>query len=202
MATAEAAAPASVTASTRRRLRRVAPTAHPDREDQRPQQVELLLDRERPQVLEQRRPSDGLEVGLLPEHEVPVRHVPEGGQRVAAQSGHLARQKDDRVGEGDDEQQVERRQEPAGAAQPERLQVDAAPSSPLREQQRGDEVAADHEEDLDPEETAGDPGQISVVKEHGDDRERAQPVEAGPVGQPDAPDPAGAELPGADALYF
>ena len=46
-------------------------------QEQRPQQVELLLDRQRPQMLEHRLPPDGGEVRLLVEDQVPVRDVAE-----------------------------------------------------------------------------------------------------------------------------
>jgi hypothetical protein len=49
----------------------------------------------------------------------------------------------------------------------------------LRQQQRGDQVTTDDEEDLDAEEAARDLAQFSVVEEHGDDGECAQPVETG-----------------------
>jgi hypothetical protein len=59
--------------------------------DQRPEQVELLLDAERPGVL-QRRGRRGLrEVVAAPVDHPPVRHVRQGGQRVPAQQPHLDR---------------------------------------------------------------------------------------------------------------
>jgi hypothetical protein len=53
---------------------------------------------------------------------------------------------------------------------------------PLCEQQSGDEVAAEDEEDLDSEEPTRYPRQPGVVEEHGDDRERAQPIETRQIG--------------------
>ena len=71
----------------------------------------------------------------------------------------------------------------ASAPDPESLEVYAAVLPPFRQQQRGDEVAADDEEDLDTQETAREPGELGVVEKHRDDRERAQPVETGHVRQ-------------------
>jgi hypothetical protein len=64
-------------------------------------------------------------------------------------------------------------EQPAGAPQPEGLEVDAASLAMLRQQQRGDQVTTDDEEDLDAEEATRDPRQFSVVEEHGDDGECA-----------------------------
>src|SRR5829696_4503199 len=119
------------------------PDTEPEGENRRPDQVELLFDSERPQMLEQRRTSDGLEVRLLAEDQIPVGHVPEGSEYIAAQSRYI-------TGQGDHEQHVERGEEPPRPPQPEGLQVDATPLVPLSEQERGYEIAADNEEDLDP----------------------------------------------------
>ena len=59
----------------------------------------------------------------------------------------------------------------------------------LGQQQRGDEVTADHEEHLDPEESAGDPAprraedEVVMEEEHRQDRYGPQPVEAGQVSE-------------------
>jgi hypothetical protein len=120
------------------------------------------------------------------EHEVPVGHVPQRRDNIAAQPRDLARQEHDRVDERDHEQQIHRGEQPAGAPEPEILEVYATPLPPFRQQQRGDEVSADDEEDLDAEEAARDPGQLGMVEEHRDNGERAQPVETGRVRQPHA----------------
>jgi hypothetical protein len=60
--------------------------------------------------------------------------------------------------------------------------VNATLLTPLCQQQRGDEVAADDEEDLDAEESTRHPRQTSMVEEHGDDGERTQTIKAGKVG--------------------
>src|SRR5215216_5738036 len=126
------------------------PDTETEGENRRPDQVELLFDGERPQMLKQRRTSDGLEVRLLAEDQIPVGHVPEGSKYIAAQSRYLTGQEDHGEGQGDHEQHVERGEEPPRASQPEGLQVDATPLAPLREQERGYEVATYNEEDFDP----------------------------------------------------
>jgi len=53
----------------------MAEAGHAGREGERPEQVELLLDRQRPEVAEQRRARELLEVGLVAEDQVPVGDV-------------------------------------------------------------------------------------------------------------------------------
>ncbi len=183
MRSAETAAPKRRHAQRARPPRANHAYAHQNREDQGPQEVELLLDGQRPQVLEQRRTSYGLEVGLLAEDQVPVGDVPQGRQHVPTQPGHLPWQEHDRVGERDHEDDVEGGQQPPGASHPECLEVYAAPLAPLGEQQRGDEVAADDEEDLDAQESSRKKGGAAMVEEHGDNGQGAQPVQARHVGQ-------------------
>ena len=163
--------------------RRPAEPGDPRRHDRRPEQVELLLHRQRPQVQEHRRAAELVEVGLVGEDEVPVGDVPERRQGGPAQPRHLAVVEDDHVGQDHGHHHEERREQAAGAADPEPHQVDRAGGAPLGEQQRGDQVAADHQEDVDAQEAAGQPARPDVV---GDDRrhgDRPQPVHPGHVRQ-------------------
>jgi hypothetical protein len=41
-----------------------------------------------------------------------------------------------------------------------------------------DQIAADHEEDVDAEEAAAGPADVGVIQQHGDDSQAPQPVEA------------------------
>ena len=100
--------------------------SHDQEGDGGPHQVELLLDRERPQVLEQRRPPDELEVGRVVEDVPPVVDVEDRRDRVGA---HLGRRVAEEEGgrDGDHgEQQDERRQQAPRAAEVELREVDAA----------------------------------------------------------------------------
>ena len=156
---------------------------HPGGEDERPEEVELLLDRERPEVAEERGPLEALEVGLVGEDEVPVGEVGERGDRVAAQLVDPVRL-DDR---GDDhrhrDEDADRRQQPPRPPHPEAPQPHVAAAAELAQQQRGDQVAADHEEDVDAEEAARQPADAGVVEEDGEDRQRPQRVDPGEVGE-------------------
>jgi hypothetical protein len=137
---------------------------------ERPDQVVLLLDRERPGV----RQRPGAQVD---EHVGPVGQVEQrGGDRDLRRQRHRVaqRRQHQRHGQRDHEQQ--RRQQPQRAAGPERPQVDPPGAVELGEQQGGDEEPADHEEDVDPGEAAVRGGR-GVEEDDGTDRERAQPVE-------------------------
>ena len=158
---------------------------HEEREGDGPEQVELLLDRQRPEVAEQGGPGELLEVGLVAQDQVPVGHVGHRGQRLAAERGDLS-EVEERAGDhhhGD--QHPDRRQQPPRAPQPERDEVDSPLLAELAEQQRGDQVAADDEEDVDPEEPAGKPPApvVEVVDEHGQHGDGTQAIQAGHVGQ-------------------
>jgi hypothetical protein len=70
-------------------------------------------------MLQQRRPANGLEVGLVVEDEIPVGHIPERCERVVAQPRDLAGQKYDGDCERYHEQQIQRWEQPAGTSHPE-----------------------------------------------------------------------------------
>jgi hypothetical protein len=92
----------------------------------------LLLDRQRPQVLQQRGSADGLEVGLLAQDEIPIGHIPERCDGIVAQPRDLAGQKHHGERERDHKQQIQRGEQPACTPQPEAHEVNAALLLPLR----------------------------------------------------------------------
>ncbi len=150
---------------------------HPGGEDERPEEVELLLDRERPEVGEERGALELVEVGLVAEDEVPVGDVGERGDRVAAQLVDAVGL-DDRGGDHRHrDQHPDRRQQPPRPPQPEAPQPHVPAAAELAQQQRGDQVAADHEEDVDAEEAARHPADGGVVEEHREHRQRPQGVD-------------------------
>ena len=147
-------------------------------------QVELLLDGERPEVAEQPRPAELGEVALVREHEAPVGHVEDRCERVVAQADELAPLDRGADEQADRQQQEQRGQQPARAPGPEAQQRDAPALVELGDQQRGDQVAADHEEDVHAEEAAGQPRDVGVVEEHSRHRDRAQAVDPRHAAQP------------------
>ncbi len=155
----------------------------PEHEEERPEDVELLLHGQRPEMLEQRRPRRILEVRVLADDQEPVRDVGPGRQRIGAETGHVVGQDDDRERDHGHDQRADRREEPPGPAPPEVSDVESACPGVLAQQEARDQVAADHEEQVDAEESARQQVRIQVVGEHGDDRERTQSIEPGQVGQ-------------------
>ena len=162
-------------------VERASGSAHGEGEDERPDEVPLLLDRQRPEVLQQRRAPQRLEVALAVDDVPPVGDVEQGGDGVAAQAVEGVGHAQYRPRAHRDQHHVQRGQKPSAPAQPELPAVDSAGSTPLLDHERRDEVAADDEEDVDPEEPSGDPGELEVEQHHGGDGERPHAVESGPV---------------------
>ena len=145
---------------------------------QRPDHVELFLHRQRPEVAQQRGPLPRVEVRLARHDQVPVRDVGERRRDVVPEAGGLVRGEEQAVAGYGEEQQEERRQQPACPAQPEAPQGDAAPAGSFRQQRPRDDVPADDEEDLDAEEAAGRDPEGGVEEHHRDHGQRAHAVEA------------------------
>ena len=74
--------------------------------------------------------------------------------------------------------QQERRRQPAHASA-----IEAREREVGREQDPGDQVAADHEEDVDADEAARQGVRPGVVHDHGQDGDGAQAVDVGSVGR-------------------
>ncbi len=159
--------------SATRRLPMRRSTHHHDR----PDQVELLLDRQAPEVTERGEVVGGA-VALAGVHLVPVRAVAERGDDVAAQLAErrpLEQRRPDREQEQHHEQ---RREQTAGPPDPEVLHVDVVRLLLLGDQQQRDQVAGDDEEHLDAEEPALQPVAVGVVDHHRHHGEGPHPVEA------------------------
>ncbi len=144
---------------------------------QRPQQVELLLDGEAPEVA-QRREVPGRAVSLPDPDLVPVRDVEQPAQHVATQFAERVRSEDRRVRDQHEHHHEQRREQPASTPHPEMSEMDAAGALLLGDQQQRDQVATDDEEDLHAQEPAGQPLTVGVVDHHRHDCERAHAVES------------------------
>ena len=152
---------------------------------QRPNQVELLLDRQGPRVQERRGWAAGGEVPGVASDEVPVGHVEQGGgavgggvgphQGAVPQEGHHAQRCD---------QDEQCRQQTPGPAGPEPPEGDRPPVVPLEHQQGRDQVARQHEERVDPVEAPRDPREPVVVRHDRQHREGPEAVEPGGLGKP------------------
>ena len=156
--------------------------AEPDQQDQRPDQVELLLDGQRPEVPERRRRTELGEVGDVLEDEPPVAGVEDPGQDIAAHGGELVPVEQGGPPDGHEHHHEEGRQQTSGPADPEVLQPDPLVTSVLGHQKVGDEITGEDEEDLHAEEPAEGPPEIQVIgddRQHGDGPDAVQSGEVG-----------------------
>ena len=121
-------------------------------------------------------------VARLREDGVPVGDVEQRGQPVAADLPELVRV-GEHEGEHDDagQQPGQRGQQPAGPAGPEPAEVDAALLPPLGQQQRADQEAGQHEEQVDAEVAADQ--EVGVEQQHAGHRRAPQAVEGRDVAQ-------------------
>jgi hypothetical protein len=135
-----------------------------------PQQVELLLDTERPVVLQGRhRPLRVEVVGGL-EGEPVIADIEGTRHGVLGDGGRLERaQYGNGHGDRDHNDQHSRRQETAGPAGVEATEREPPSSGDLVPEELGDQVARDHEEDVNADVASGN-GQASVIGDNGEDR--------------------------------
>ena len=146
--------------------------------DERPEQVELLLDGQRPGVLQGRGGQELGEVRLVGEDEVPVGVVEERGDGVRPEGARIDVGAAEPVVQGEHEQQdQDGGQEPLGPTGPERPQPDPFGRHPLAGQQAGDQEAGEHEEQVDAEIAAVGPVEAEVVRDDPGDGEGPQPIE-------------------------
>ena len=147
----------------------------------RPDQVELLLDRQRPEV-EHRARFDVLgEVVDRLLGEVPVGRVEGGADDVAGDFDRAhGREQQQREDADRGEQDRRERQQPPGAAGVEAAQGDAPGAVDLVEQKAGDEEAGDDEEDVDADVAAGEERDAGVAEQDRADRDRAHALDVRP----------------------
>ena len=147
----------------------------------RPDEVELLLDRQRPEVEDRARFEALGEVVDRLRGEVPVGDVEGGGGDVPGDFGVAQRRQEDHREDPDGRQQDRReRQQAFGAAGVEAAQADRAAAVELPQQEFGDQEARDDEEDVDPDVAARQERHPGVAEQDRDDRDRAQPLDVRP----------------------
>ena len=116
-------------------------------------------------------------VSLPDKYLVPVAAVEDAAKEVATSSALGLALEQRHVDRHSAHHGQHRWQQPAEATQPELTEVDPAVAFVLADQQQRDQVAADDEEDLDPQETAAKPRVVGVVQHHGNDRQGTHSVE-------------------------
>ena len=159
------------------------PPAQHEQGEGRPDQVELLLDGERPGMEERGGWPEPDEVVLPGEDEPPVRHIGQRGEGVTPEGAQRAGQGEP-VGVGRDEQhgQEQRRQQPPGAPLVEVPEPHPSGRGPLPDQQGGDQEAGQDEEDVHAEQAAPGPRHATVEGEDPEDGHGTDPVETRDVG--------------------
>ncbi len=148
----------------------------------RPDDVPLLLDGQRPEVGDRRRcsPQGVVATGGV---DPPVLDVEQCGQEIAAQGGCAGQPLERHEGDDHGDAGQRGRQEPSKPASPEGHAVDPAGAVVLDQHERGDQVAGEHEERAHAEPATLGPADREVIEEDCGDGEGAQAVEGRPVGQ-------------------
>ena len=128
------------------------------------------------------------EVILAGGNEMPVGAVEERPEDVvAAHPEGVGRRRRADPDCQDEEHQEERGQQPPGAPEPERNQIDPAGSGVLGQQQTRDEIARKDEEHVHAQEAAADPAVAEVVSDDGHDSHRSDAVEGGAISERGVP---------------
>ena len=139
----------------------------PEQQQERPDDVELLLDRERPEVVERAFGFEAGEVGDVGEDLLPVVDVEDRRDDALAELVRLGGAEDRHPGDDDRQHHEEGRQQAAGAGEPEGGQLDPTAGVQLRQEDVADQVAAEGEEDADAEHAAGGPVETKVEGDYG-----------------------------------
>ena len=161
------------------------PHRQPEREDdeQRPHEVELLLDRQRPEVLHRRRLEVGAVRDLRVACEVPVLHVERAREDLLQERPplHLRHEQERRHRAG--AQHHERgRQDAPGPAHVELLEPHPPVPLGVAEQEPRDQEAGDDEEHVDADEARRECGGPEVVEHDAADRHGTERLDLGPHG--------------------
>ena len=155
---------------------------------QRPHQVELLLDRQRPRVQQRRRLGGQREVARARMNGVPVRDVEDRRERVAEDVGggqDPGHDGQDDADDGDEEEQ--RGQEAPGATGPEASEANRSGARPLLDQQGRDQESGQDEERIDAVETPGHRAEPGVEGDDGQHRKGPDAIEPANAAQPRVP---------------
>ena len=165
----------------------MAPAQEHDEHDQdRPAQVELLLDRERPEVLQRGGRIPLVEILGAFHGEPVVEAIERGEDPVDGDRPDLqGRGPDASSDHGGHHDRHGRGQQPANPAGVEGGQRPDAVLADRLQQQARDQETGDHEEDVDADEPSVYAEQIGVVQHHGQHREGPQPLDVRPeLGRP------------------
>ena len=158
--------------------------AQQEQQRQRQHDVELLLDRERPEVQERAGAHRvAREVVAAVGDEVPVGEVHQRGLGVAHHAAALRRAGDEELDRGrDDDDQHRRRQQPSYPPGVEPPEPERAAPVDLGPDHVRDQEPRQHEEQVDPDEATVERPDPAVEQHHEVDRHGPEPVQLGTVG--------------------
>ena len=158
--------------------------AQQEQQRQRQHDVELLLDRERPEVQERAGAHRvAREVVAAVGDEVPVREVHQRGLGVAHHAAALRCAGDEELDRGrDDDDQHRRRQQPSYPPGVEPPEPERAAPVDLGPDHVRDQEPRQHEEQVDPDEATVERPDPAVEQHHEVDRHGPEPVQLGTVG--------------------
>ena len=147
----------------------------------RPEQVELLLDAERPEVEERRRSKVAREIVGCLGRKPQVRDIERGRGGIARDIRQSERRQEDRRQDHRaHDRDRSRRQEAPRPAGVELGEVDPAGRAQLAHDQARDQEAREHEEDIDPDIPAAEPREVGVIEQDKPDSDRPQALQFGP----------------------
>ena len=122
------------------------------------------------------------EIALPGEDESPVRHISHCRERITPKRGERVRfGEPSGVGRHEEQEEQEAGKEAARSPLVETEKRHRAGSAPFGDEQRCDEVAGQHEEDIDAEKPATEPGHSGMESEDTDHGHGADAVESGHV---------------------
>ena len=148
--------------------------------ERRPEQVELLLDAERPEVAEGRR-RRGPEVVRRVDREADVADREGRRRAVEGDLREVQRCEDEgRHADGHHDRDERCGEDPPHPARVEGREADPARPLVLADDQAGDQEARQDEEGVDADEAAGRPREPEMEQEDGDDGDPAKTLEVGP----------------------
>ena len=156
------------------------PTQH-EQHHERPQQIELLLDGQRPQMTQW---CEVVHRGVTRTgpHLEPVGSVHHTGDDVATQLAQRVAFEERRPENQQHEHCEQSRQQSSRPSCPELTQFDRASAFRLGHQQQGDQISADDEEHLDTEVTPRKPRRVGVIDDDRHDGESPKTIEAREIG--------------------
>lgn len=143
-----------------------------------PEHVELLLDGQRPQVLEQRRGGGREVVGAAEDHH-PVARVGQRAEPLPAQARRELRDGEPRQRRAADQRHHHGRHQAPHAAHPEGSEAQPPAAVDPADQARGDQEAGEYEEHVHAHEPARQQGRPGVEHEDREHGHAAQPVQGG-----------------------